>query len=154
MVFPNGSKHLSLAYITITLKVLLKISKKNKRLIQNLAHLIFLKYMNIISMLLWSLIDLGPSPLIMLVKIIHLCTIYIPSYLNMYNISRKWSTIKEISLVWKKAMSFLSNEKCHYADIENRYSKGTIPYINLVFKVNIVTYLYVFSWHLGFWVLM
>ena len=128
--------------------------KKIKRLIQNLAHLIFFKYMNIISMLLWSLIDLGPSPLIMLVKIIHLFTIYIPSYLNMYNISRKWSTIKEISLVWKKAMSFLSNEKCHYADIENRYSKGTIPYINLVFKVNIVTYLYVFSWHLGFWVLM
>ena len=100
------------------------------------------------NMLLWSFIDLGPSPLIILVKIIHLFTIF------EYNISRKWSTIKEISLVWKKAMSFLSNEKCHYADIENRYSKGTIPYINLVFKVNIVTYLYVFSWHLGFWVLM
>ena len=101
-------------------------------------------------MLLWSLIDLGPSPLIKSnVKIIHLFTIYLDIC-----ISRKWSTIKEISLVWKKAMSFLSNEKCHYADIENRYSKGTIPYINLVFKVNIVTYLYVFSWHLGFWVLM
>ena len=51
-------------------------------------------------------------------------------------------------------MSFLSNEKCHYADIENRYSKGTIPYINLVFKVNIVTYylpicIQLTSWFLG-----
>ena len=48
--------------------------------------------------------------------------------------------------MWK-AMSFLSNKKCHYADIENRYSKGTIPYINLVLKVNIVIQLT--SWFLG-----